>query len=78
MNDPALLGAVIGGGIAVVSTAANLIYNWAQARSQQQFRLRQDVYLQACEGAERGYEYLISVGRLDLTDQELGEILGSS
>lgn len=73
--DPASTGALIGGGIAVATTVANLAYNWWHSHSARQFELRQKVYLEACEWAARGAEYLVSFARFDLDDDQLGELL---
>jgi hypothetical protein len=38
--EPAVVGALVGGGIAILTTIANLTYNWFQNRNQRQFALR--------------------------------------
>jgi hypothetical protein len=76
--DPAITGALVGGGIAVTTTVANLLYNWWQNQTARRFATRQQVYLEACEWAARGSEYLASFARLDLEDTQLSQILQSS
>lgn len=78
MADPAITGALVGGGIAVITTVANLLYNWWQNQSARQFAIRQQVYLDACEWAARGSEYLASFARLDLEDMQLAQIVQPS
>ncbi len=78
MAEPALVGVVVGGGIAILTTIANLTYNWFQSRSQRQFALRQQVYLDACAWAASGSEYLASLARLDLDDVQLARIIQAS
>src|SRR6266446_1045824 len=69
------LGLLIGGSIAVATTLLNVGYNWLRYRSERQFSIRQQVYLEACEWAASGAEYLVSFARLDLDDAKLNEIL---
>lgn len=78
MADPAITGALVGGGIAVITTIANLLYNWWQNQSARQFAMRQQVYLEACEWAARGSEYLASFARLDLEDTQLSQLVQPS
>lgn len=78
MPDAQLTGVLIGGGIAVATTAANLLYNWAQKRSEQRSQFRQSVYLEACEGIEKAHEFLVSLGNIDLDDKQLYEGMRAS
>lgn len=78
MADPAILGALVGGGIAVATTMANLAYNWWQNQTARQFAMRQQVYLEACEWAARGTEFLASFARLDLDDAQLSQLVQPS
>ncbi len=77
MADPAVVGAAVGGGIAVITTLVNLAYNWFQGKTERQFTLRQQVYLEACGWAARGTEYLASFARLDLDDAQLAQMMQS-
>jgi hypothetical protein len=43
-----------------------------------QFTMRQQVYLEACEWAARGSEYLASFARLDLKDTQLAQLVQPS
>lgn len=70
-----LVGVLVGGGIGIVGTALSLLFNWFQGAEQRRFAMRQEVYLDACDWAARGIEYLASFARLDLTDAQLGQIL---
>src|SRR5690242_11558998 len=74
MTD-ANIGVLIGGGIALATTLLNAVYGWLRYKSQRQFAIRQQVYLEACEWAASGAEYLVSFSRLDLDDAKLGDIL---
>lgn len=69
------IGIIIGGGIAIVTTAINLIYNFFQKRSEQRYLLRENVYLQACEGVASGAQYLARFSRLDIDDNQLAGVM---
>ena len=74
----AIAGIVVGGGVAILTTLANLAYNWFQKKSELRFGMRQQVYLEACDWAARGNSFLASFARLDLNDVQLGQILQDS
>ena len=73
--SPELWGVIIGGAIGVVTTTIGLIYNWMQYRSHQRFGLRQGIYVEAAATMSRGVEYLASMGRTDLDDGQLAQML---
>lgn len=74
----AIVGIAVGGAVALLTTVANLTYNWFQKRSELRFGVRQQVYLEACGWAASGIEFLTSFSRLDLDDAQLGKILQNS
>jgi len=76
MTESAVVGALVGGGISILTTIANLTYNYFQGRNQRQFALRQQVYLDACAWAANGSEYLASIARLDLDDAHVRRAIG--
>jgi hypothetical protein len=73
--SPELRGVIIGGAVGIVTTVVGGVFNWMQYRSQQRFGLRQGVYLEAAAALGRGVEYFTSLGRTDLDNNQLAQML---
>ncbi len=71
MEGNYLVAAVVGGVIATAPLFAKLIFDWVQNDSERKFRLRRDVYLEACEGAGHGVSQLTAFGNVNIPDDEL-------
>jgi len=70
-----LVGAVIGGAIAYLTTRQQLRHASSEAKLAREHALKREVYFEAAEGVARGGEYLGGFSDIRLTTQQLSEML---
>lgn len=64
--------------VALLTTVANLTYNWLKSRQEQLYEIKRSVYMEICEGIASTSMCIAKMGKLDSTEGDIAQIVSET